>query len=354
MFLALYPAPGSAEPSLRVGVIYSGTGIAAEDGKTVIQALRLARRDLEQRNGNLKVEFLLEDDQTSQRNAVTAFRKLKARNVDVIFGATWDFTTNTIIPLAGKEKVVLFNTSSLPESLNLSGGLGFAFANGISVVEEARPFERFISEHKPETFAVIYANNAWGETQKREYERIASRYSLKKVLSEPSVGYEENEWRGLLPRLKSANADLILMLLNKNDLTKLLRRMREQRVSGRLFASKNAFDALQDLTDRTLFENLCFTYPLERLQRNADFERRYFGEFGESPRIYADNTYDALFLVASAASTAREKGIPLSAALRTSSYKGLVGSYAFRESNSFSQGSSSLVCVREGALTVNG
>ena len=32
---------------VRIGVIHSATGIAAEDGKTVLQALRLARRDVE-------------------------------------------------------------------------------------------------------------------------------------------------------------------------------------------------------------------------------------------------------------------------------------------------------------------
>lgn len=79
--------------SLKVGVAQSLTGIAYEDGTTVVRALRLAASDL-QKTGT-SVELLIEDDATSPKKTVAAYQRLKAEGVGVIFGATWDFTTIT-------------------------------------------------------------------------------------------------------------------------------------------------------------------------------------------------------------------------------------------------------------------
>ena len=56
---------------MKVGVIQSLSGIAAEDGKTVVQALQLATEDLNKGNA-LRVQLLVEDDQSVPKNGVTA------------------------------------------------------------------------------------------------------------------------------------------------------------------------------------------------------------------------------------------------------------------------------------------
>ena len=70
---------------------------------------------------------------------MTAFQRLQAAGVDAVIGASWDFTTNAILPLAAKHKLVLFNTSALKESLSLEASQGYGFVNAITAADEAKP-----------------------------------------------------------------------------------------------------------------------------------------------------------------------------------------------------------------------
>ena len=339
------------EDTLQIGVIQSLTGIAAEDGKTVVQALELAARKINSKHPN-KIKLLVEDDQTDPKKTVSAYHRLRSQNVDAIIGATWDFTTNTLLPLVGRDKIVLFNTSTLPESLNLAQASGYAFINSISTYDEALPFKRFLTLNRVKSLVIVYANNSWGEVQQEIYEKIASDLSLAIVEKIASVEFDENEWRELLPRLKTKAPQLILLLLNKNDLEIFLKRLKEIGFNPGIFASKNAYDAVQSTKAINLYEGICFTYPFEQLKAQPKFIRDYTESFNEPPRIYADNTYDALSILDSAYRLSLEKRISLKKALMHIEYSGLVGSYQYSSKASFSVGRSSLVCITNGKVDV--
>ncbi|RME60294.1 MAG: amino acid ABC transporter substrate-binding protein [Candidatus Dadabacteria bacterium] len=350
LFIFLFVSNLYAEDVFRVGVIQSLTGIAAEDGKTVVQSLQLAAEHINSKYPN-SIELFIEDDQSTPKNTLAAYYKLKSRKVEAIIGATWDFTTYVLIPQAAKDKIVLFNTSTLPESLNFSRSKGYLFSNAITTAEEAEPFKRFLVKYKPKSLVIVYANNLWGETQKKVYKEIAVKQNVKIEDEISSVSFEDNVWREVLPRIKSKNPSLILLLLNKNDIEIFLRRAKESSISALFFASKNAYDALSNSKQRSLYERLCFTYPYERLKRLAKFNKMYKDKFGELPRIYADNTYDALWLLYTAYKLKESsRNISLREALKLVRYKGLVGIYRYSPKTSFSIGRSSLVCVKEGKV----
>ena len=146
-------AASDDRPNLRLGVVQSATGIAAEDGKTVLQALELAAEQL--RAGGTEVELLIEDDQSTPKNSVSAYHSLRQRHVDAVIAATWDFTTNSLIPLIAKDRVVLFNTSVPAESVLIERSDGYAFVNAVSIDEEVEPFKRFLKEKKIKSLTVV-------------------------------------------------------------------------------------------------------------------------------------------------------------------------------------------------------
>lgn len=77
---------------------------------------------------------------------------------------------------------------------------------------------------------------------------------------------------------------------------------------------------------------------------------RFKEKFGEDARSYADNSYDALFIIDKAIEIGRAQNILLKDALRLVKHDGLVGKYEFSEENSFTLGNSSLVCIRDGEV----
>jgi len=336
-----------AQETLQVGVIQSLTGIAAEDGKGVVRALKLAAENINAK-GTQKIELLIEDDGSQPKNAVTAMERLRARGVTAIIGATWDFTTNAIVPTAARRKLVVFNTSTLMESLSLSQSDGYGFINSMTTAEEAAAFATFLNGRNLKEMVIVFANNSWGETQLKVYKELAGKAGVQVVDEMRSSSYDANEWSTFITRIKQSHADLVLLLLNRNDLEVFLRRAKEVGLNSALFASKNLQDALNSTSSKALYEGVCFTYPMEQLASETEFRAHYKRAYGEDPRIYADNSYDALFIVAKAAALAKKEGISLKDALHDVHHDGLVGHYSFSDERSFTTGRSSLVCVQGG------
>lgn len=227
---------------------------------------------------------------------------------------------------------------------------GYAFTNAISTFDEARPFSSFIQQSHAQTVIIIYANNSWGDTQRKIYGEMAAKQGVKIVQELPSVSFDQNEWRTFIPSIRRSNPDLLLLLLNKNDLELFLKRASEVQLHTALFASKNAYDAFRSSGQKELYEDLCFTYPYERLLSQEDFAKKYQKKFGEAPRIYADNTYDALFLLSQAYALKISSHHSFRDALMQTKYLGLVGHYEFSPLRSFQLGTSSLLCVEDHQL----
>lgn len=333
-----------AEP-LQIGVIQSLSGIAQEDGTTVLNAVQLAAKKLNKETPD-SVALLVEDDQCQPKNTVSAYQKLKAAGVKAIIGSTWTFTTNAIAPLADRDRIPILNTSTLPEALNYAEANGYLFSNSLPVDEEVKPFENFLATHKFKLAAILHNNSAWGMTLNRKFQRIAANANIKVVEEYATPLPENNNWQEVIPRLKSKGADLVVLLLGKNDIDLVLRKTNEMGLKATFFASKNTLDALSQTQRKALYEGVCYSYPLEELTANSEFVRAYQAEYKTPPKIYADNSYDAVFILYQAWRQANEKKIELRHVLQTAEFQGLAAKYKYTPDSSLSRGHSSLVCVK--------
>jgi branched-chain amino acid transport system substrate-binding protein len=344
-------AQNSPDSPVRIGIIQSLTGIAQEDGQNALRAIRLAADNIN-KTQTPKIELVVEDDGSVSKNTVTAFQKLKRQNVEAIIGATWDFTTNAIIPLAAREQVVLLNSTTLPEALKLDEANDFAFNNALPIEEEMRPFEEYLQQKQVKSIAVFYVQNSWGEIQRTFYAAAAKKHSVQIVEEVPSASYEDNDWRIILPRVKSKGPDALVLLLNKNDIELVLRRTRELAIKTSFFSSKNTYAAFKSAKDPDLYAAVCFTYPYKQLKQNESFYQQFEAVYSQPPLIYTDSSYDAAQILHAAIRQAREKHCRVSEILKTVEFSGIVGSYKYSPQLSLANGTSSLVCVKKGELTL--
>lgn len=333
----------------RIGVIQSLTGIAAEHGQNVLHALELSASKLNSQ-GDIVVELVVEDDGTDSKRAISAYQKLLAANVDAIVGATWGFTTEPLIPLAARDKIVLFNTSTLLEALSLSKGEGYVFNNGASVVSEVEPFRKFINRKKDgfKRAAIVHTNSTWGNAQKVAIETIILKNGISIVDSIELVSQDNNDWGSLVLRLKAKSPDLTVLISNPNDTELFVRRIKEQKFFTTIFSSANTFDSFRKSKTKSFFEGVCYTYPAKRLSSEVEFVNQFRLMWKQEPLISADNSYDVIPIIVNALNASKISKISLAEALKQTKYDGLVGQYVYSKDQSFSNGSSSLVCIKEG------
>ena len=345
-------AAGESPNTLRLGILQSTTGIAAEYGNATRQSVELAVAKVNAL-GKVRIEPVFEDDQTDPKMTVSAYQSLKAKGVDAILGSTWDFTTNAILPLAGRDKMVLLNSTTSIECLHVQEAKGYGFANFATIDDLAKPFASFLDKNAGKSLYVLYANNSWGESQMQAYKKIAAEKHATIIGVQATSSYEDNEWKGFIAKIKSASPDILVLLLNRVDIENILRRASEVKFAPKIFGCPNMFDAFRLSKNSELYNGACLSYPVTQLKTNREFSEEYQKRFGEPPRITADSSFDAVGILADAFLVSKTKDIPLKEALeQMTEYQGVIGQYRFSPTKSLSLGGANFVCIRDKALHV--
>jgi len=331
----------SAEP-FRLGVLQGLTGVAKEDGNTALQAAQLAVDEINAQSPN-SIELKVEDDRSTASQTLISYHWLKKNGVDAIIGPTWSSTTNALAPVAAQDRLVLLNTSTLPEALNFTRALGYLFSNAQSLEGELEPFERIVKTRRPKTLIVVHNTGPWGVMLADRIQNIARRYGTAIVQTHQAANADENQdLRDAVPALKIHQADMVALALGPADTELFLRKAAEIGWKPFFFGSKNTWPALRETKFKGLYNGVCYTYPH---QLDQNFSKRYYQRYGSEPKIYADNSYDAVFHLYQAWLRAGQDSEVLRDTLRNTSHKGVGGEYTYSPSKSFARGSAALFCV---------
>ncbi len=136
----LFVASVRAEEPIKVGVVYAFTGLGKQWSDYGRMGLELARDEINAAGGvaGRKIELIFEDSQTEPAKAVSAYRKLvSVDRVKYVLGNVWSFITNPLIPLAGRDKVILISPTVMPESIERTNPYYFTMGYKVSGLRSA-------------------------------------------------------------------------------------------------------------------------------------------------------------------------------------------------------------------------
>ena len=201
---------------------------------------------------------------------------------------------------------------------------------------------------------IIHSPSSWGRVQQKAYSETLSQRGIKILDSIEMPAQDNNEWGTIVSKVASNKPEITVLLLNKNDISQFLQKAREQRVASSFFSSKNTYDSWRMNPKLPIFEGVCFSYPYEQLHENSEFFEKYLKTFGDEPRIFADASYDAGKILTEAKELATKSDRKLIDCLRSGVFKGIVGEYRYSPESSFAISKSSLLCIRQGQVEVEG
>lgn len=339
------PFYASAEEApIRIGVIQSLTGMAAQDGNSILQGIKLA---VEDEDIHLKVE----DDASEAKNTVTAFRKLKHSGVDLIIAGTWSLFAHPVKQFAEREKTVVVTTSNFPEMFGVGPAQDAYFYSATSsVAGERKPFEELYEKKKPKNVFLMYVETPWGQTLQKSF----SDFLIKKGVSIESEGVEivgnDEIWGTLVPKIRSKEPDLILLLLDHRAIGLFLKSAQQIKYTPTVFASTHLYQSFLDSNNKSMYEGVCFTYPYKNLNTENEFSTRFKKTYNSRPRLYSDSSYFATRMLVKAVRDARKLHQPLNHFLSTASMQFGDTSLKYSPKQSLSGGENSLLCVSGGEI----
>ena len=128
-----------------LGLVASLSGPAAQYGKWAQNGALLSIEDLESKGK--KLELFIEDDKTSPKDAVLAFRKLiEINHVPAVIFATATGSVMSSAPIANQKHVVLF--TSVASGPNISESGPYVYRNRVNTAYEIQITSRYAIEEE--------------------------------------------------------------------------------------------------------------------------------------------------------------------------------------------------------------
>ncbi len=334
---SIWGAGRAAGETIKIGMVLSVTGPAADNGKYALAGARIALERVNKAGGVLgrQIELVTEDDQTTNPGAVLAFSKLAAQPDIVAFlGPIRSTQTHAIAPDVLKTgKPVCFGGTD-PKLTKL----------GNSWLIRFRPNDtysgRVIASFGVETlgkknWAIVHSTDAFGMGGFNALSASLAKIGAK-VASDQGFPNQNQDFTPVVLAIKSSGADIVGSYFTfDNDVALFARQLRQLGVTLPWVGSPSAVDVgAVKLAGPALYGVYGVAdYAVDSSPQAKDFAGGYTAMTKLQPDIYSSWTYDAIGVLCDAMKRAgsTEPDKLRAAILATRGYKGAEGEYNFDE-----------------------
>jgi branched-chain amino acid transport system substrate-binding protein len=283
--------------TFRVGYIGSLTDFAAPYGSAVLDGVRLAQEEL--RAEGRAVELFVEDDRSSSRDLMTAYKKLHALdNIQALITGSWwaDKIVESVkadaIPFLSCETLYSKDFVPAPNYFSLLGD----FRDWIGV------FRPLIAQKGWKQGAMVKFVSGASDTMRDEFASIFSSDGRRFVGAIEYSDFEMQEAATIASRLRTLSPDVVYVDGQPDNFPTIMKRLAEQ---------KAGFSVLTHDIARAAWENKSFSaanYPGQiyystRDSYDAAFSKAFEERYRRKPASNADLGYYALLLTAKALSS---------------------------------------------------
>ena len=233
--VGLTSLPAAAQGPIRIGASLSLTGTYAEPGGYQAEGYKLCERDLNTKGGLLgrKVEMVVYDDQSQPATGVRLYEKLITEDkVDAVMGPYSSAISEAVANVTEKYKKVMVAPLAATTSI-FKKGRKYAFM----VISPAEVYLEGLvdiaAKRKLKTIAIINEDTLFPKASAQGTEELAKKAGLQVVFKE-SYPKGNQDFSGLLIKLKAANPDVLAAATYFDDAVALARQMKELDVNPKM------------------------------------------------------------------------------------------------------------------------
>jgi len=326
----------AADDTIKIGVVSTATGAAAEIGRLGLNGARQALEDVNAKGVlGRKLELVTEDDQTTNPGAVLAFSRLASRSDIVAFlGPPRSTQVQAIAPDAQKAgRPVLFGGTD--PSLTQQGNK-WLFRCRPSDLYSAKVIAEFgAGDLKRRKWAIVYSTDTFGSNGSKTLVAALDTLGIKPVLMQ---GYTNQaaDYTAVVLAVRQSGADIIASYFTlETDLGIFARQLRQLGVTVPWIGTPSIVStSAMNLAGRALYGTYGVAdYALEASPAAHAFGERYQALYKSLPDLQSAWTFDAVHLIARGiadAGTTEPEAIR-AALVAIRGYQGAEGEYNFDE-----------------------
>lgn len=289
--------------SIKIGAIFSSTGVAGDYGKKSVAGIQFAVDAINASGGidGKKIEVVYEDAKSNPKDALSSLNKLVTIDkVKIILGDVYSSTTKVLI-------------DNLPNDILL-------FAPGASSPELTNTKSNFIRNWTSDDFdgsamANVVLSNGINEistlTQNSDYtislnNAFVSEFLKGKghILSQFNFDSEKNDYKPLLQKLKDEGIKTIYLTALSKEMGLILKQSKELNYSPQWFTNLTVnSDDCKKIAGSTR-DGVIFSKPYINLSNTDEVSKKFISDYKKKNSSEPDETvchaYDAMNIIADA------------------------------------------------------
>jgi len=285
------------EKTINIGFIGPLTGDAANYGKLMTQAIKIAVEEKNEAGGidGIKIKFIPMDSEGKSDKANLAIEKLASVDkVWGIVGAVFSGTSLSIAPKCETAKIVMISPSATHKALTSKGK--FIFRNVLSDELQAIVFAKYVfNEMGLRRIAVLHIKNDYSQGLAEDFKKVFENEGGVITIVESAV-QDDNDFKTQLTKIKQTDSEALFIPNYISEIAQILEQAKQLDINLKMlsadgFTNPEIFKLAGNLANGIVFSGP----PNEKTGVNnlkEEFENKYFKKWGEKPDSFSLNSYD--------------------------------------------------------------
>ncbi|MCO4861427.1 branched-chain amino acid ABC transporter substrate-binding protein [Cupriavidus sp. WGlv3] len=344
------PAAGGGEVVVKIGHAAPLTGGIAHLGKDNENGARLAveevnKSGLEVGGKKVKLELVGEDDAGDPKTGTAVAQKLVDAKVAAVVGHLNSGVSIPASKIYSDAGIVQISPSSTNPDYTKQG-----FKTTYRVVATDAQQGPALANYAAKTLnaksvAIVDDATAYGKGLADEFEKTAKAAGVN-VVAREATNDKATDFKAILTKIKGKKPDVIMY--GGMDATggPFAKQARELGIPAKIVGGDGVCtDKVAELAGEAVTNIICSEagLALSRMEKGADFDKRYQARFNAPVQIYAPFTYDAVMVVVDAMKRANStEPAAILAEMPKTNYKGVIGNIAFDEKGDMKEGTITL------------
>ncbi len=287
----------SKEP-IKIGFFAPVTGPAAADGKSVLNAAKLA---VEQKNAagginGRKIELVYYDDQLDTKQAVSIAQKLTTKDgVVAVVSGSYSGPTRATAKIYQDAKIPMICGYAAHPDITKAGDFIFR-QSFVATVQGKAGAKVAVEMLKAKRIAILAVDNDFGKSLSEGFKAKAVQLGAE-IISTDTFAMGEKEFTPVLTKLKGLNPDLVYIPVYAGEGSQIVRQAKDLGLKAKLLGTEGLDSTLQFLgVAKNNADGVVITTNLNRDSKRQpvqDFINGYNKAYGHKPDMVAASVYDA-------------------------------------------------------------
>ena len=224
-------ADGATAGTVKVGIVYSRTGLLSAYGAEYIQGLRMglayATKGTNKVNGT-KIELTLVDDGTDPAKAVSAAKDLIGQGYKIIAGTVSSGIALQLAPLAAQNQILYISGPAATDAV--TGANRYTFRSGRQTYQDILAAKEILGGGVGRKVVVFAQDTAFGQGNVAAVRAVIG--GRGHTVSSILVPLSANDFTPFAQQAKNANPDLLFVAWAGTTAPAMWRALEQQRVLG--------------------------------------------------------------------------------------------------------------------------